>query len=212
MSIVFIISAPSGTGKSTLAKAVLATDDRLEFAVSVTTRPPRPNESDGKEYRFVTREEFVAMREREEFLEWAEVYGHCYATPCSAVTHAAAKGQDLLLDIDVQGVASLMSKLPDAVTIFMLPPSKGELAQRLKSRSSDDEGAIARRLGQASAEVQKYRSYSYVVVNDDLDLAIRRVRAIIEAERSKRGQMRAVIEPVLREFGIPAVTGEEIKA
>lgn len=212
MSIVFIISAPSGTGKSTLAKAVLATDDRLEFAVSVTTRPPRPKESDGKEYRFVTREGFVAMRERGEFLEWAEVYGHYYGTPRSALARAAAKGQDLLLDIDVQGAAALMSKLPDAVTIFILPPSRGELAQRLKSRSSDDEAAIARRLGKASAEIRKYRSYSYVVVNDDLERTVGRIRAIVEAERSKRGQMRAVIEPVLEGFGIPAVTGEEIKA
>ena len=202
MSIVFVISAPSGTGKSTLAKAVLARDDRLEFVTSVTTRAPRGQETDGREYRFVTRGRFLEMRDRGEFLESAEVFGHLYGTPWSAVEEARKRGRDLLVDIDVQGASLLLKKLPSAVKIFILPPSNEKLALRLRNRSSDDDEAIERRLSEASREVNEYRSYDYVVVNDEIEPSIDQLRAIIAAERSKRERMERAIKPILKGFGI----------
>ena len=209
MPIVFVISAPSGTGKSTLANAVLAHDDRIEFATSVTTRAPRGQETEGREYRFVTRGRFLEMRDRGEFIEWAEVFGHLYGTPWSAVEEARKRGRDLLLDIDVQGASLLIKKLPSAVKIFILPPSSGKLALRLRNRSSDDDEVIERRLGEASREVNEFRSYDYVVVNDEIERSIGQLRAILSAERSKRQRMERAIQPILRGFGINPDAGAE---
>ena len=209
MPIVFVISAPSGTGKSTLANAVLAHDDRIEFATSVTTRAPRGQETEGREYRFVTRGRFLEMRDRGEFLEWAEVFGHLYGTPWSAVEDARKRGRDLLLDIDVQGASLLIKKLPSAVKIFILPPSSEKLALRLRNRSSDDDEVIERRLGEASREVNEFRSYDYVVVNDEIERSIGQLRAILSAERSKRQRMERAIQPILRGFGINPDAGAE---
>ena len=202
MSIVFVISAPSGTGKSTLANAILASDERIEFATSVTTRPPREREIDGREYSFVTKERFLEMRDVGEFLEWAEVFGHLYGTPASAVDHARERGNDVLLDIDVQGASSLEERLPKAVKIFILPPSAAKLEQRLRERSSDDDAVIARRLGEASREVGEYRFYDYIVINDELDASVERLKSILSAERSKRGRMERGVAPILSDFGI----------
>lgn len=206
MSIVFVISAPSGSGKSTLVKNLMALDGNLAFATSVTTRPPRADEVDGEAYRFVTRDEFVAMRDNDALLEWAEVFGHFYGTPRSAVDDARRLGRDLLLDIDVQGAASLLEKLPDAVTIFILPPSRPELQARLERRGSDEPEVIRRRLRESAREVGEYASYGHIVVNDDLDEATRRLHAILLAERARRENMEQALAPILRSFGIESDT------
>lgn len=206
MSIVFVISAPSGSGKSTLVKNLMALDGNLAFATSVTTRPPRADEVDGEAYRFVTRDEFVAMRDNDALLEWAEVFGHFYGTPRSAVDDARRLGRDLLLDIDVQGAASLLEKLPDAVTIFILPPSRPELQARLECRGSDEPEVIRRRLRESAREVGEYASYGHIVVNDDLDEATRRLHAILLAERARRENMEQALAPILRSFGIESDT------
>ena len=206
MSIVFVISAPSGSGKSTLVKNLMALDGNLAFATSVTTRPPRADEVDGEAYRFVTPDEFVAMRDNDALLEWAEVFGHFYGTPRSAVDDARRLGRDLLLDIDVQGAASLLEKLPDAVTIFILPPSRPELQARLERRGSDEPEVIRRRLRESAREVGEYASYGHIVVNDNLDEATRRLHAILLAERARRENMEQALAPILRSFGIESDT------
>lgn len=202
MSIVFVISAPSGAGKSTLVERVVARDSRLEFAVSVTTRPPRTNEIDGEAYRFVSKDRFIELRDAGEFLEWAEVFGNYYGTPRSAIAEARAHGCDLLLDIDVQGASSLEKQLSDSVKVFVLPPSSKVLAQRLRDRSLDDQAVIERRLGEASRVVGSYRLYDYVVINEDIDESSAMLHCIFAAERSKRGNMEPAIEPILNSFGI----------
>ncbi len=202
MSLVFVISAPSGAGKSTLVERLRQCDSNLEFATSVTTRPPREQEIDGESYCFVSADRFKAMIDSDQLLEWAEVFGHLYGTPRSAVEQAFAKGKDLLLDIDVQGAASLVKKLPEAVTIFVLPPSRAALEQRLRDRCSDDEAAISKRLGEASREVAVCKNYSHVVINDDVEDAVRRLHGILIAERSKRANMQPTIAPILQSFGI----------
>lgn len=206
MSIVFVISAPSGSGKSTLVKNLMALDGNLAFATSVTTRPPRADEVDGEAYRFVTPDEFVAMRDNDALLEWAEVFGHFYGTPRSAVDDARRLGRDLLLDIDVQGAASLLEKLPEAVTIFILPPSRPELQARLERRGSDEPEVIRRRLQESAREVREYASYGHIVVNDDLDEATRRLHAILLAERARRENMEPALAAILRSFGIESDT------
>lgn len=206
MSIVFVISAPSGSGKSTLVKNLMALDGNLAFATSVTTRPPRADEVDGEAYRFVTLDEFVAMRDNDALLEWAEVFGHFYGTPRTAVDDARLRGRDLLLDIDVQGAASLLEKLPEAVTIFILPPSRPELQARLERRGSDEPEVIRRRLRESAREVGEYASYGHIVVNDNLDEATRRLHAILLAERARRENMEQALAPILRSFGIESDT------
>lgn len=202
MSIVFVISAPSGAGKSTLTKAILDSDPRVEFATSVTTRPPREREVEGRDYQFVTRDRFREMQERGDFLESAEVFGHLYGTPVSAVEQARQRGNDLILDIDVQGASSLVSKLPTAVKIFVLPPSAAKLEQRLRKRSSDDDAVIERRLGEASREIGEYKFYDYIVINNELETSVGRLKAILSAERSKRERMERGIARILYDFGI----------
>lgn len=209
MSIVFLISAPSGSGKSTLVNRLLRSDSNLEFATSVTTRPPRTNEVHGEEYRFVSRDEFLKMRDNDEFLEWAEVFGHLYGTPRYALDHAREHGRDLLLDIDVQGAESLIEKLPGTVKIFILPPSRSALEERLRERCSEDENAIKRRLGEASREVGQYRFYEHVVINENLNESFQRLSAILLAERGKRKNMERAIGPILQSFGIQPDTDVE---
>ena len=142
------------------------------------------------------------MRDSGEFLEWAEVFGHLYGTPASAVHCARARDNDLLLDIDVQGASSLVDKLPQAVRIFILPPSATQLEQRLRQRSSDEDTVIERRLSEASREVGEYRFYDYVVINSELEASVERLKAILLAERSKRARMKGEMTPILNDFGI----------
>jgi guanylate kinase len=185
--ILFIISAPSGSGKSTLVSQLLTLVEGLDFSISYTTRAPRGSEIDGREYHFTTRAEFERMVEANEFLEWAEVFGNYYGTARSALDHAREQGRDLLLDIDVQGALQIMKELPEAVSIFVLPPSPQVLEMRLRNRSQAErmtvEAIIERRLAEAQEELKQIWKYRYALVNDVLDQAATELRAIVLAER-----------------------------
>lgn len=185
-SLVFIISAPSGSGKSTLVKELLKLVPNLDFSISYTTRAPRGSEQNGKQYYFVSRAEFDKMVREGEFLEHAEVFGNCYGTARRFLREAEKNGHDLLLDIDVQGAEQILRKLPDAVSIFILPPDRKTLEERLRKRSEDREEVIQRRLITASQEIQNYRRYNYILVNDRLPDSIEKLRAIVCFERSVR--------------------------
>ena len=204
MSTIFIISAPSGSGKSTLVKHLLANVPRLRFSVSYTTREPRGAEKDGENYHFVTREAFETMLAGNEFLEWAKVFDRdYYGTHQGILEDAREHGQDLVLDIDVQGARQLKEKFPDAgagVTIFILPPSKQELEQRLRSRGEDSDEVIARRLGKAADEIRNYEAYDYVLINRDLREAEATLSAIVRAERVRRARIEDQIRPILDTF------------
>jgi guanylate kinase len=188
--ILFIISAPSGSGKSTLVNHLRSLVTDIDFSVSYTTRAPRRTEQPGREYNYTSRSNFEEMVRRGEFLEWASVFGNYYGTACRSLTDAQAAGKDLLLDIDVQGAAQVQEKIPDAVSIFVLPPTPGELAARLRNRSIEegslDEEEIARRLAKARGEIEAYRRYRYILVNDKLDYAVESLKAIVIAERARR--------------------------
>jgi len=186
MTAVFIISAPSGSGKSTLVKKVRGIVSGLDFSVSYTTRSPRGDEQNGIEYFFVSREEFEEMVRRDEFLEHAEVFGNCYGTAKRFLEQAQRRGHDLLLDIDVQGAEQIKRKLPQAVSIFVLPPDRKTLEERLRHRSLDAEPVIQRRLVTASREIENYEKYDYILVNDRLEDSIDGLAAILLAERLKR--------------------------
>lgn len=187
----FLISAPSGSGKSTLVNRIRSLVSGLDFSVSYTTRAPRGSERDGLEYHYVTLGRFEEMIAQGEFLEWARVFGNYYGTARRSLVDAAAAGKDLLLDIDVQGAEQVRSKVPDAVSIFVLPPNPEVLATRLRSRSRaegrDFEDEIDCRLAKAKDEIENYRRYSYILVNDALDVAVEALAAIIYAERARRG-------------------------
>jgi len=200
MTTVFIISAPSGSGKSTLVARLLETVPGLKFSVSYTTRKPRGQEKDGQSYHFVSREEFEAMLARDEFLESAQVFGNYYGTHCSELDRARAGRKGLVLDIDVQGARQLKKKIPGAVTIFILPPSRAVLEQRLRARSEDREDVIARRLKEAAEEIRKYEDYDYVLINRDLGEAEATLSAIVRAERARRSRIEDQIRPILETF------------
>ncbi|MCU1259871.1 MAG: guanylate kinase [Bryobacterales bacterium] len=200
MSIVFIISAPSGSGKSTLVGRLFRDVPGLSFSVSYTTREPRGNEVDGVDYHFISREEFARRLDNNEFLEHANVFGNYYGTHRSAREIAEMRGVDLVLDIDVQGAAQLRETLPDAVTIFVLAPSREILEKRLRARSEDPDSVITRRLHEAASEIRNYRQYDYVVINDDLDSSAKKLAAIVEAERVRRSRIEDEIRPILETF------------
>jgi len=225
--ILFIISAPSGSGKSTLVNQIRSLVDNLEFSVSYTTRAPRGSETEGREYHFTTREEFERMVQNDEFLEYAEVFGNYYGTARKSLADAKAHGKDLLLDIDVQGAAQVRRKIPDAVSIFVMPPAPEILATRLFNRSRAEgnvtEEVIQRRLAEARAEIVNYREYRYILVNDILALAEEELLAIVASERIHREERQAApdedrlvklaercrqensgerVRPVLKAFGL----------
>ena len=201
MTTVFIISAPSGSGKSTLVHELRQRDPRLHFSVSYTTRPPRASDQDGLDYFFISRADFEARIARDEFLEWAEVFGHYYGTHRSELDRAEAQGCDLILDIDVQGARQLKQKIPAAVSIFILAPSREVLEQRLRARSQDSEPVIERRLREAKEEIRKYSQYDYVVVNREVKASVDTLGAIVQATRSRRDRMEREIRPILETFG-----------
>ena len=228
--ILFIISAPSGSGKSTIVNQLRSLVTGLEFSISWTTRGPRGSEVEAREYHFTTREHFEQMIRNGEFLEYADVFGNYYGTARSTLTKAFSRGKDLLLDIDVQGASQVRRLMPEAVSIFLMPPSPEILAMRLRNRSraegSVQEEIIQRRLARARQEIENYREYGYILVNDILDRAVEEMAAIVAAERIWRGgagpdgaadreRMLAIaescrqanssarIEPVLRAFGVP---------
>ncbi|HUK25842.1 MAG TPA: guanylate kinase [Terriglobales bacterium] len=186
MSGVFIISAPSGSGKSTLVNEVRQIVPNLYFSVSYTTRPPRGSEQNGREYFFVSRAGFEEMIRKDEFLEYAEVFGHYYGTARRFLREAEETGRDLLLDIDVQGAEQIKKKIPQAVSIFILPPNRGELEKRLRNRSLDAEEVIQRRLVTASREIENYSKYDYILVNNLVEESVATLKAILLAERHKR--------------------------
>ncbi len=182
-----VLSSPSGAGKTTLARQLLENEPELSLSVSVTTRPARPGEIDGKDYIFVDTSTFTKMRDEGDFLEWALVFDNFYGTPQKTVEETLENGQDVLFDIDWQGAAQL-SKVArsDLVTIFILPPSGKALEQRLRSRAQDSEEVVKRRMAGASNEIQHWDEYDYVIVNGDLEESLSELRAILKAERLKR--------------------------
>jgi guanylate kinase len=184
--LVYIISAPSGSGKSTLVNELLKSVGDLDFSISYTTRAPRGSEKNGKQYYFVSRLEFEEMVLDDEFLEHAEVFGNYYGTARRFLREAEEKSYDLLLDIDVQGAAQIQQKLPDAISIFILPPDRKTLEKRLRKRSEDCEEVIQRRLITASREIQNYDRYNYILVNDLLEESSKNLQAIVQSERLLR--------------------------
>jgi guanylate kinase len=185
MSIVYIISAPSGSGKSTLVNEVKKLVPGLDFSISYTTREPRGSEQNEKEYFFVTRPEFDDMVKGDEFLEYADVFGNCYGTARRFLRQAQDRHHDLLLDIDVQGAEQIKRKIPEAVSIFVLPPDRKTLEQRLRKRGQDSEKVIKRRLDTARREIENYVKYDYILVNDRLEDSVELLRAIVLAERAR---------------------------
>lgn len=180
------ICAPSGTGKTTVARALVQGGEDLLFSVSATTRPARAGEQPGVDYHFVSRDEFEAMIARGELLEWAEVHGELYGTPRANLERAERQGELLILDIDVQGAQQIVTAYPDTVTIFLLPPSLGALLERLRNRESEDEARLRQRLETAQRELARLDAFEYVVVNDRLEETVARVGSIIVAERQRR--------------------------
>jgi guanylate kinase len=184
--LIFILSSPSGAGKTTLTRT-LVEDHAGELSISVTTRQKRPSEIEGRHYHFIAIDEFTAMRERGDLLEWAEVHGNFYGTPRKPVERALAEGRDMIFDIDYQGTRQVREKLPsDVVTVFILPPSMRELKARLERRAEDSAETIRRRLANARVEIERWTEYDYVIVNEDLGRSYDSLKAIQAAERLKR--------------------------
>jgi len=203
-----VITSPSGGGKTTLVRALLESDPDLAYSISTTTRPPREGEVEGKDYNFISRNEFRRLIKRGVFLEWAEVYGNLYGTRRDRIEQLLSSGRDVVADLDVQGAMSVRRQMPDAVLIFLLPPSMEALEERLRCRGKDPERVIARRLSAAREEIRAVAWFDYVVVNDELEKALGEIRSIIAAERCKT--TRRVLEPVgvAGSEGAPAGLGE----
>lgn len=190
--LMFVLSSPSGAGKTTLTRMLLGDEkDNLELSISVTTRPRRPSEIDGKHYHFIDRRRFEEMVKRGELLEWAEVHGNGYGTPRAPVEKCLAQGKDVIFDIDWQGTLQLYSAArPDVVSVFILPPSAQELRARLARRAEDSPEAIQRRLRNAIEELKHWCEYDYVIVNDDLDRSFQALKSILDTERRQRAGLR----------------------
>jgi guanylate kinase len=198
---VIVISAPSGAGKTTLVTRLLRSLPGLCFSVSHTTRGPRSGEREGREYFFVSRRLFQGMVRRGEFVEWAEVHGHLYGTSWKALRRAQSDGHDVLLDIDVQGYRQVRRRLPEAVSVFVLPPSYEELERRLRRRHSDVPEEIARRLRDARREARRWREYDFLIVNDALESADRALLAVVMAARTRRVVQQQRAREIVNSFG-----------
>jgi guanylate kinase len=193
--LLIVLSSPSGAGKSTISRLLLDADGEVTMSISATTRPKRPGEVEGVDYRFVDDSEFDRMIETGEFVEWAHVFGYRYGTPKAPVKEALRRGRDILFDIDWQGARQLEPDFGEhLVTIFLLPPSMAELEQRLHTRGTDSEAVIADRMLRAADEIDHWAEYEYVLVNRDMDACLERVRAIVCAERSKRVRQTGLVE------------------
>ena len=185
--LMFVLSSPSGAGKTTLTRLLVQKEENIELSISVTTRARRPSEVEGVHYHFLTREAFEKMRDAGDLLEWAEVHGNYYGTPAKPVAKAIAQGKDILFDIDYQGTRQLYKKAADdVVSIFILPPSIAEMKRRIRRRAAEDEMTIKKRLETAKHELKRWGEYDYVVINDDLDAAFADIHSILQAERMKR--------------------------
>ena len=185
--LLLVMSSPSGAGKTTLSRKLLAADKNITMSVSVTTRSPRPGEVDGKDYYFITKDRFAQMRDRNELLEWAEVFGNFYGTPRKPVEEALSKGRDVLFDIDWQGTQQLAQAMEDdLVRLFILPPSSDELQNRLINRAQDSSSVVAKRMAEASREISHWPEYDYVIVNDNIEESHTQVMAVLSAERLRR--------------------------
>ena len=188
--LLYILSSPSGAGKTTLAKRLLASDPNIAMSVSVTTRKPRPGEVDGQDYIFLDKPRFEAMRDAGQLLEWARVFDNYYGTPLAPVAAAIEAGKDVLFDIDWQGAQQLSEKMPgDVVRVFVLPPSGKALEDRLRQRAQDPPEVVARRMAAAAAEISHWPEYDYVVVNVDVEESVRSVISVLHAERLKRARL-----------------------
>lgn len=193
--LMLILSSPSGAGKTTIARKLLEEDGEIAMSVSVTTRPIRPGEVEGKDYHFVSPAEFEQMVEDGAFFEWATVFGHCYGTPKAQIRAGLKEGRDFLFDIDWQGTQQLYQKAEiDVVRVFILPPSLDELERRLIGRNTDSAEVIAARMARAQAEISHWDGYDYVVVNDDVDQCFAKVSGILAAERMKRTRQTGLID------------------
>lgn len=185
--LMFVLSSPSGAGKTTLSRKLLEAETGIEMSVSVTTRPKRPGETDGKDYIFKEPDEFQKLRDDEALLEWAEVFGNFYGTPREPVDGALAAGRDILFDIDWQGTQQLRESMrDDLVSVFILPPTAQALGERLKTRAQDSAEVVADRMSKASSELSHWAEYDYVIINSDVDHALGELRSILAAERLKR--------------------------
>ena len=197
--IIFILSAPSGAGKTTLTNGLRTRFPDIKLSVSCTTRTRRPGEVNGRHYRFISKERFLAMRDRGEFAEWAEVHDFLYGTPRRPLDRCLSAGQDILLDIDVQGARKIKRLYRDAVSVFLLPPSKGELERRLRLRGTDHAAVIRRRLANAQDEIQSVIRYDYYIVNREVAEALEVLQSIVEAERAKTARVAQWrLEPMVR--------------
>ncbi len=194
-----VVSAPSGAGKTTLCRRLISEDPEISFSVSFTTRPPRPREKEGVDYFFISKETFQKMIKEGAFLEWAEVHGHYYGTSKAQVLKALERGQDILLDIDVQGAAQVKKILgKDAVLVFVLPPSFEELERRLRRRSTESEMAIRQRLENAKLEIARAEEFEYLILNDDLETAFQELKSILVAERQRTFRRVDLLRPFRR--------------
>jgi guanylate kinase len=200
--VLFVLSSPSGAGKSTIARMLLAADPAIAMSISVTTRPMRPGEVDGQDYHFVDVDRFKQMVADGEFLEWAHVFDHRYGTPRAPVERMLAEGRDVLFDIDWQGAQQLHQQAGgDVVRVFILPPSVEELERRLDARGTDDAAVVAARMARASSEISHWDGYEYVLINDDVDRCFEEVHAILKVERLKRKRQTGLIGFVRKLMG-----------
>ena len=196
----FVVSSPSGGGKGTIIEHVLESVENLSYSVSYTTRTPRSKEVDGREYFFVSRETFEEMIAAGEFLEWACVHGNFYGTAKTQILERTAAGADIILEVDVQGAASVRNLLMDSVSIFILPPSYEVLKQRLIARGTDGPDELALRLRRAPEELREYSSFDYVIINDEVEKAVRQLASIVYAERARCMRQEGLVLEVMREF------------
>jgi len=201
-----VVSSPSGGGKGTLIDRVLKTVPGVSYSISYTTRAPRATEQEGREYFFVSTAAFEEMSRRGEFLEWANVYGYLYGTSHTQVERERAAGRDIILEIDVQGAASIRDQIDEAVSIFILPPSFELLSQRLVTRGTDSPADLERRLRGAPAEVEQQKNFQYVILNDDINRASQQLAAVIYAERARQKRQELRLKDTLADFGQVEIT------
>ncbi len=200
--VLLVLSSPSGAGKTTIARKLVSGDPGLRFSVSHTTRSPRPGEVDGKDYHFVSSNDFISMRERDEFLEWAEVHGHLYGTSRGEAEAAFKQGKDLILDIDVQGGLQVRRSSANAVLVFILPPSLDEMLRRIRGRGQEERFDLAARLQSARNEVAFAKAYDYNIVNEELDRAAEDVRAILRASRHRPDGCSTVLRRLIEDLDL----------